>query len=418
MTASQTFELALGIRAAINNPIRQWDDFARLLQKALNQLDNFIRNCPPVSPASKTVFFGAGGHGQYLLKACRALGRQADYFCDNDLSHTYFPWMQNIPRKQRTRIDGVYVLSPEELPSLGRAEIVVATSSPRFRREIRAQIHDLGLQEMAAPGRYFYEAVMLKSYADFYSAHFESLRQVHDSLSDARSRLVYLSLLKARLVSYEAAENIYQDIMEGEQYWLLPEFRDISPDTVFIDAGAFSGDTISRFIQHNVKAGFKKIHAFEPDAQLYDGLRRTAEKLTDQFKLSSGQIECVNSGLGCSAALSESGRIRVRSEKMPLSAPQTMTLPEMGSLISLDEYLNGDDVGLIKADIEGFEMDLINGASGSIQKHRPHLAISVYHLPDDIFTIPLACKKLVPQYKMALRHHSGWPAETVLYCWV
>ncbi|WP_156920145.1 hypothetical protein [Brachyspira alvinipulli] len=45
------------------------------------------------------------------------------------------------------------------------------------------------------------------------------------------------------------------------------------------------------------------------------------------------------------------------------------------------------------------------------------MAISVYHRPDDLLTIPKFIKELVPEYNLALRHHSVKLSETVLYCW-
>ncbi len=66
-------------------------------------------------------------------------------------------------------------------------------------------------------------------------------------------------------------------------------------------------------------------------------------------------------------------------------------------------------------DIEGAERKTIEGAENIIKKYRPELAICVYHRADDIFEIPLAIKKLVPEYKLYLRQHSDSLLDTVLY---
>lgn len=417
MSAETSFDQALGLAAEINSPIAGWDDFVGFLNKISRRLAGFIRDCPAPSAAAKTVFFGAGGHGQYLLKACRALGRSPDFFCDNDRAAAYLPWLQNVPPKQGTRLDGLEVLKPDQLSSIQGAEVVVATSIPQFRRQIEAQLRELGAPEMAAPGRYFYQAVMLKTYADFYTANLRRLLRVFESLTEARSRLVYLSVLKARLIPYELTESLYYEINEGGQYWARSEFG-APPPGIFIDAGAYTGDTVTRYVHRHLRSGFEKIHAFEPDPGLAGQLRREAARLTENYGLDPAQIVCMESGLGSGSRPSPAALIQQRTKEDPLSAPQAMNLVQVEPSLSLDDYLAGGPAGFIKADIEGFELDLIQGAAGTIEKYRPHLAICIYHLPDDIFTIPLTLKELVPEYHLAVRHHSGNLPETVLYCWV
>ena len=36
----------------------------------------------------------------------------------------------------------------------------------------------------------------------------------------------------------------------------------------------------------------------------------------------------------------------------------------------------------------------------------------------DVIEIPLLLKTLVPEYQMAVRHHSLGQDESVLYCWI
>lgn len=75
-------------------------------------------------------------------------------------------------------------------------------------------------------------------------------------------------------------------------------------------------------------------------------------------------------------------------------------------------------VTLIKMDIEGSEMAALKGAEKIIKRDRPKLAVCIYHNPEDIFEIPFLIKKLVPEYKLYIRHHSDTYAETVVYATV
>ena len=86
---------------------------------------------------------------------------------------------------------------------------------------------------------------------------------------------------------------------------------------------------------------------------------------------------------------------------------------------SVDEYLDtSSPITFLKADIEGEELNMLKGAENTIKKYKPKMAISVYHRPDDLFSIFEYIKKLVPEYAFFLRHHSISFDETVLYCWV
>ena len=66
-------------------------------------------------------------------------------------------------------------------------------------------------------------------------------------------------------------------------------------------------------------------------------------------------------------------------------------------------------------DIEGAEMEALKGAESIIKSQKPKLAICVYHKEQDMTEIPIFIKKLVPEYKLFMRHYSNDAGETVLY---
>ena len=50
---------------------------------------------------------------------------------------------------------------------------------------------------------------------------------------------------------------------------------------------------------------------------------------------------------------------------------------------------------------------------------KPKMAICVYHRLEDIWKIPMLLKELVPEYKIALRHHARFRVvETVCYAYL
>lgn len=87
---------------------------------------------------------------------------------------------------------------------------------------------------------------------------------------------------------------------------------------------------------------------------------------------------------------------------------QTMTIDEMIT----------EPFSFIKADIESYEYRMLLGARESIRKWKPRLAICIYHNAVDFYSIPLLVKSFVPEYKLAIRHHSFQTEEAVLYAWI
>ena len=61
---------------------------------------------------------------------------------------------------------------------------------------------------------------------------------------------------------------------------------------------------------------------------------------------------------------------------------------------------------------------MLKGAEKHIKTYKPKIAVCIYHSPSDLFTIAEYIKKLVPEYKMKLRHHSTCFYESVLYCYI
>ncbi|MCQ5341413.1 MAG: FkbM family methyltransferase [Candidatus Methanomethylicia archaeon] len=72
-------------------------------------------------------------------------------------------------------------------------------------------------------------------------------------------------------------------------------------------------------------------------------------------------------------------------------------------LTTIDRFVNDNslDVGLIKIDIEGYELEAIKGAKNTIINKKPVLMISLYH-NGDAFEIPKLLKSWVPEYEFRL----------------
>jgi len=72
-------------------------------------------------------------------------------------------------------------------------------------------------------------------------------------------------------------------------------------------------------------------------------------------------------------------------------------------------------VDFIKMDIEGSELSALLGSEATIRRWRPKLAISLYHRPEDFFSIPSWIDSLGVEYRFYLDHYSIHHEETVLF---
>jgi FkbM family methyltransferase len=204
-------------------------------------------------------------------------------------------------------------------------------------------------------------------------------------------------------------------VFEKDQYFCLPNFCGLGNE-VYIDAGAFAGDSMERFIwaQGGV---FSKIYGFEPGSRQFAALQVRAARLIKEWALELTSVELINKGLGendCRlSAECDNGQMTNLVLRADSGAASTAI-----DIVSLDNFLRERRITFLKADVEGMEMSLLKGARSAIRAHKPKIAISVYHYPADIPDIANYLAELVPEYQFALRHHSPQLMETVLYCWV
>lgn len=252
------------------------------------------------------------------------------------------------------------------------------------------------------------------SYDAWYAAaNFEDFRRVHDDvLADAPSR----DTLRAVLMTMLTGDPGYcASVAQDRQYFCLPPFAR-ARDEHFIDAGAFDGDSVEQFIVAH-EGAFSKIYAFEPGARQFASLQARVARLRESWHFRPGAIELVNAGLGARDYSARAGNVNGELTNLAVGYASAGNDAEF-SIVGLDRFLQERRVTFLKADVEGMEMDLLEGARATIQRQKPKISICVYHYPPDIPAISGYLASLVPGYRFALRHHSAQLMETVLYCWI
>lgn len=191
------------------------------------------------------------------------------------------------------------------------------------------------------------------------------------------------------------------------QYFDLPELKNhMADDEIFVDAGAFDGQTSAIFAQWAGKC--KKIYALEPDPQNRAKCLNTLGMTGVEYEILPFGAWDKREQLSFDSGLN--GASHVSGTRMETSEKQiTVQADKLDDLIS-------EKVSFIKMDIEGAEMNALRGTEKIIREYKPKLAVCVYHKKEDIWEIPKLILGYVPEYKLYLRHYSMTNDETVLYC--
>jgi FkbM family methyltransferase len=190
------------------------------------------------------------------------------------------------------------------------------------------------------------------------------------------------------------------------QYFYSKDGVDISPelgDTV-IDGGACTGDTAIVF--SNAVGSNGHVYAFDPVADHLKILEHNIKQFPNK------NVKVMPFGLG-------NKNIIANPISLGQYAPGFSSDGQLVPLCSIDNLVNAKEIqkiDFIKLDIEGAEMDALQGARESIERFKPKLAISLYHKPNDLFEIILHIKNNFPFYSCYLDHYTIHTEETVLYC--
>ncbi|MCS3924928.1 FkbM family methyltransferase [Methanosalsum natronophilum] len=158
----------------------------------------------------------------------------------------------------------------------------------------------------------------------------------------------------------------------------------------YLDCGAYIGDS-AIILKEHFKA--KRIFCFEPNSMNYNNLLESIHlNKLEQF------LFPIKKGVGVENTYLKMINNGVISKVS--TTPDQNYLEEV-EIVKIDEFVKFNDlnIGLIKMDIEGFELEAVKGALSTIKKFKPTLLISIYHTGKDFFEIPTLLKLLVPEYK-------------------
>ena len=243
---------------------------------------------------------------------------------------------------------------------------------------------------------FYQKAITLKK-------HYKDYIWLYKKLNDYKSKFVLYAVLNN---FYNFNFNDLQNSIEHifKHYFDLDLIKSCRNE-VFVDVGAYVGDTVLDFINSYGENSYKKIYCYEMTTSVCEILHNNLKNFNNIIFKNNAVYSC-------------NDKLYVDENKFSLSANKTS---KKGSVIidavSLDNDIK-EKISMIKMDIEGGEKDALIGAKNHIIKDLPILFISVYHNNTDLFKIPKLINSYSKNYNFYLRYYGGcvYPTEIVLIC--
>jgi len=296
-------------------------------------------------------------------------------------------------------------ISPAELEKY-KNDIAILITTQHYKK-IYAQLLEKGFKKIFAVTEYrILNDGYFKDKQNLQAIKNNALK-VMDILEDERSREIMFTLIK-NWFDFNVDEVGYEEIFTYDQYYPTGIIK-LSEKEVFVDVGAYNGDTIFDFLKRTNNK-FDSILAFELDKKNFKEMESAVDKLDIKLKK---KIRLYNLGL-----LDEEKNVYYETGGSGMQSTfinVINTASDSGKTVRLSDVIKDEKVTFIKMDIEGSEPQALSGSEEIIKKQKPKLAICVYHKPEHLWEIPLYLKKIVPEYKIYFRHHTPLEYETVCY---
>ena len=226
---------------------------------------------------------------------------------------------------------------------------------------------------------------------------------LYEHLCDYRSKYLLYAILN-NYYNFDFQNLNFASNFVFKQYFdidLVPNCQ----NEVFVDVGAYTGDSVQNFIASYGKNCYKKIYCYDITEEIFTEMQKNLQKYA-------------NIAYKNKAVTDFNGEIGVGRNQFSSSANFTSeTSQNFVEAVTLDDDIQ-EKITLIKMDIEGGEISAIKGAKNHIKLDRPKMFLSVYHNNTHIFEIPKLIHSISKDYQFHLRYYGGciYPTEIVLIC--
>jgi FkbM family methyltransferase len=234
-------------------------------------------------------------------------------------------------------------------------------------------------------------------------------REVDDPYFPRLNRYAYA--LGGRALAVETDETSMLDTFVLRQYTYErgPAGVRAEPGDLVLDGGGGYGDTALYFASLVGAEGEVIVVEMDPRN------RRAIERNLELNPELASRVRVVDAALWEASGVSLSYVAGGKTSRLGVEAASDRATTETVTLDELLERIGVDRVDFLKLDVEGAELPVLKGASRTLERLRPKLAIAAYHHGEDLTALPLYLRDLGLGYRLFLNHISAGRDETVLF---
>jgi FkbM family methyltransferase len=345
---------------------------------------------------SNIYIYGTGSFGRDVFELCIKLEINVEAFIDH---------------VENPNFSGKRTITPQEIPDSKPITVVLGVcnlfgdlesiaNSLIERNPNTTIISPVTFAQICGTKGLTLDNYWLTSDSDYIKTNLKKIDSLKLMLSDEASQNLVDEIINYRL--HGNVIGIPKPDQLQNQY--LPEDLNTPPESLrMLELGSFKGEDIIRFDSRGKFIEFA--FCLEPDLENYQAL----------------VSEVNNAGLKNVFALPVGAWKKTTQLKFNASGQTGAQLNDSAYdsvlVMKLDNLVGQNSINYIKMDIEGAEAEAIEGLYNTIKSQKPHLAISVYHKPDDLWEIPLKIQRLFPDtYNSHIRVYGHQTFDTVLYC--
>ena len=284
-------------------------------------------------------------------------------------------------------LNNIPVLNPEIFFKRTEKDHLVVVATHFWLREVLTLLQDHGF------GNIIISAIIpeeTREYSEVPDKHLQEIRTIEKKLADPRSKMVWQAVIQGMRGDMSSLLQMFLT-SPGRQYL---DHVILKKKNTVIEGGMFDGTNTRQFAEIVGPEG--KVVAFDPlPAHIPDLPPQVIVENMALWKETT-TLYLLEEGAGSTVSSTQAGNAK------PVRA------------VDLDSYLGGQRADYIKLDVEGAEMEVLQGAAETIRKHRPQLAVSIYHSPQDFVQVPLKIFSICTGYLFFLGSYSPSMGDKIL----
>jgi FkbM family methyltransferase len=355
------------------------------------------------------LIFGAGSHARKLAHAIKSTGRLVQAFVTTQSGNQ--SELDNIPI-------WTWKTLPETISRNSQIACAIFNRSDAYD-QLASILHSHHFDRILWPWDYYpllHQQLGWCYWLDSQPKQLSSWQQdksyqkLISNLADQESRNIVERILAFRsgcdlgFASYTSPEN---------QYFNPLSLAALQPDRVvsFLDVGAYDGDSLEELVRHR---NVGKAVMLEPEPSNYKRLTNNLGRLSQLHST----LRPIALPLGAGAqfgSFSLCGEGEASTFNINNGTGQREA--RIATIVTVDDIMPVECFDFIKVDVEGHDLEALQGMVKLLRRSNAVLAVSLYHRPFDIVRLPLEVMKLLEgmSYQYFIRQHMHNSFDTVMY---